>query len=215
MKIIEFLKKVQISLQFVPRSPMDNKPILGQVMACRLFGTKPLLKPMLIQSTNAYMRQWGRWVKDGSAKQICKYCVNRLDQAAPWRFLLHIRTCVCRNWYNPIIRNATFSIFHQICTNNCFLLCLPWWRHQMETFSALLAICVGNSPVTSEFPAQGPVMRSFGVFFDLRLDNGCVNNGDAGDLRHHRAHYDVTVMSTSAYENWPWSALSQVAVSNH
>ena len=23
----------------------------------------------------------------------------------------------------------------------------PWWRHQMETFSALLAICSGNSPV--------------------------------------------------------------------
>ena len=39
----------------------------------------------------------------------------------------------------------------------------------METFSALLAFCVGNSPVTGEVPAQGPVTRSFGVFFDLRL----------------------------------------------
>ena len=28
-----------------------------------------------------------------------------------------------------------------------------WWRHQMETFSALLAICAGNSPVTGEYPA--------------------------------------------------------------
>ena len=46
----------------------------------------------------------------------------------------------------------------------------PWWRHQMETFSALLAICAGNSPVTGEFPAQRPVTRSFGVFFDLRLN---------------------------------------------
>ena len=27
-----------------------------------------------------------------------------------------------------------------------------WWRHQMETFSALLAICAGNSPVPDEFP---------------------------------------------------------------
>ena len=33
-------------------------------------------------------------------------------------------------------------------------------------------------------------MRSFNIFFDLRLNNG-VNNGEAGDLR---AHYDVTVM---------------------
>ena len=48
--------------------------------------------------------------------------------------------------------------------------CWPWWRHQMETFSASLAICAGNSPVTGEFPAQRPVTRSLGVFFDLRLN---------------------------------------------
>ena len=43
----------------------------------------------------------------------------------------------------------------------------PWWRHQMEPFSALLSICAGNSPVPSEFPTQRPVTRSFDVFFDL------------------------------------------------
>ena len=37
----------------------------------------------------------------------------------------------------------------------------------METFSALLAISAGNSPVLGEFPAQRPVARSFDVFFDL------------------------------------------------
>ena len=46
----------------------------------------------------------------------------------------------------------------------------PWWRHQIETFSALLAIYAGNSPVTGEFPAQRPVTRSFDVFFDLCLN---------------------------------------------
>ena len=45
-----------------------------------------------------------------------------------------------------------------------------WWRHQMETFSALLAICAGNSPVAGEFPTQRPVTQSFDVFFDLRLN---------------------------------------------
>ena len=40
----------------------------------------------------------------------------------------------------------------------------------METFSALLAICAGNSPVPGEFPTQRPVTRSFDVFFDLRLN---------------------------------------------
>ena len=45
---------------------------------------------------------------------------------------------------------------------------ITWWRHQMETFSALLALCAGNSPVPGEFPTQRPVTRSFDVFFDMR-----------------------------------------------
>ena len=39
-----------------------------------------------------------------------------------------------------------------------------WWRHQMETFSALLALCAGISPVTGESPSQRPVTRSFDVY---------------------------------------------------
>ena len=42
--------------------------------------------------------------------------------------------------------------------------------HQMETFSALLAIFAGNSPVPGEFPAQRPVARGFDIFFDVRLN---------------------------------------------
>ena len=45
-----------------------------------------------------------------------------------------------------------------------------WWRHQMATFSALLAFWVRNSLVTGEFPSQRPVMRSSDVFFHLRLN---------------------------------------------
>ena len=59
----------------------------------------------------------------------------------------------------------------------------------MEMFSALLALCAGNSSVTGEFPTQRPVTGSFDVFFDLRLN--WVNNREAGDLRRH---YDVIVM---------------------
>ena len=43
------------------------------------------------------------------------------------------------------------------------------WRHQMETFSSLLALCAGYSPVTGEFPSQRPVTQSFDVSFDLCL----------------------------------------------
>ena len=45
-----------------------------------------------------------------------------------------------------------------------------WWRHQMETFSALLALCEGNPLDTAGFPSQNPVTRSFDVLFDLRMN---------------------------------------------
>ena len=40
----------------------------------------------------------------------------------------------------------------------------------METFSALLALCEGDSPVNGGFPSQRPVSRSFDVFFEVRLN---------------------------------------------
>ena len=70
------------------------------------------------------------------------------------------------------------------------------WRHQMEEFSALLDFCAGNSPVTSEFPAQRPVTRSFDVFFDLRLNQQLIKQW-TGDLRLHLAHYDIIIMNNS------------------
>ena len=58
----------------------------------------------------------------------------------------------------------------------------------METFPALLVLCDENSPVTGEFPSQKPVTRSFGVFFDLRLNKPA-----------RRAHYDITVMERNQF----------------
>ena len=47
---------------------------------------------------------------------------------------------------------------------------ITWWRNKMQAFSALLAICAGNSPVTGEFPTQRPMTQGLGVFFDVRLN---------------------------------------------
>ena len=58
---------------------------------------------------------------------------------------------------------------HPVNRRHCHLT-ISWWRHQMENFSVLLALCAGNSPVPGEFPSQRPVTRSFDVFFDLRLN---------------------------------------------
>ena len=72
-----------------------------------------------------------------------------------------------------------------------------WWPHQTEIFSALLALCAGNSPATGEFPAQRSVTWSFDVFFICAWINRWVNNREAGDLRLRCAHYDVTVVNST------------------
>ena len=81
-----------------------------------------------------------------------------------------------RPWSNPTshgiyckwLPRSIYCIFDCRRTFYASLYCDTIRRHHMETFSPLLAICVGNSPVTGEFPAQRPVTRSFDVFFDLR-----------------------------------------------
>ena len=67
-----------------------------------------------------------------------------------------------------IVDSKTNTDDFYACKSSTFQ--LTWWRHQMETFSALLALCAGNSLVTGEFPTERPVTRSFGVLFELRLN---------------------------------------------
>ena len=66
----------------------------------------------------------------------------------------------------------------------------------METFTALLArrMEIHRSPVISLHKGQwrGALMLLICIWI-----NGWVNNREAGDLRRHRAHYDVTVMNPS------------------
>ena len=89
-------------------------------------------------------------------------------------------------------------------------LLMSCWHQQMATFSALLALCVGNSSVTGEFPSERPVTRSFYVFFDLHLKKRLSKkNREAGDLRRRRAHCDFIVMVVLTmvidYDlSWPW-----------
>ena len=119
---------------------------LVQVMACRLFGAKPLSKPML------------------------GYCQLDPEEQTPVKFqstykTFHLRKCIKRSsakWRPSCPRRDALSrsrinMGSEFC-HNCVCRCLghqqayTWWRHQMETFSALLALCEGNPPVNGGFP---------------------------------------------------------------
>ena len=77
-----------------------------------------------------------------------------------------------------------------------------WWRHQMEPFSALWPFVRGihRSPVNSPHKGQwrGALMFSLICFWI----SGWVNSCEAGDLRRHCAHYDVTVCDAHWWTWW-------------
>ena len=85
-------------------------------------------------------------------------CVRDNAKVIYCRYLLLIFSITPRCWVDAC------------CSLSALTLNDLWWRHRMETFSALLAICAGNSPIAGEFPAQRPVTQSFAAFFDLRLN---------------------------------------------
>ena len=68
-------------------------------------------------------------------------------------------------------------------------------RHQMETFSALLAICAGNSPDPVNSPHKGQWRRVLMFPLICVWITNWVNNTETGDLEHHHAQYDVIVIS--------------------
>ena len=65
---------------------------------------------------------------------------------------------------------------------------LSWWRHQMEPFPRYWPFVWGIH--------RWPVTLMFSLI--CAWINGWVNNREAGDLRRHRAHYDVIVMFYTA-----------------
>ena len=96
-----------------------------------------------------------------------------------------------------------------------------WWRHQMDKFSMLLALCEGNQPMTSGFPSQRPVTRSFDVFFDLHKNKRLGNNrrqwfeAPLCSLWRHcnvsPAYYSKRSLSLRAYDTLSWKLIRSYA----
>ena len=82
-----------------------------------------------------------------------------------------------------------------------------------KKISALLDLCAANSPVNS--PHKGQWRRALLFYFIWAWTNGLVYNRDAGDLRWHRAHYYVTVMSRDGNPHLILLPANQHAVGSH
>ena len=134
------LISIKISLKFVPKGPINNISALIQIVASRRSGGKPLSEPMMVNFPT----------------HICitrPQCVKKTSK-------LHINP-LRRKW--PGVPPLKTSDGEGVYTSS-------WWRHQMETFSAKLALCAGEFTGPGEFPTQRPVTWSFDVLFDLGLN---------------------------------------------
>ena len=76
-----------------------------------------------------------------------------------------------------------------------------------KLFSASLAICAGNWPVPLNSPHKGQWRRALMFSLICVWINGWVNNREGGDLRRHRAHYDVIVMRRQGTESCTYAVM--------
>ena len=93
---------------------------------------------------------------------------HRFDEAGRYGFLSIFCNDIIPLVDSFPIKSRPALVIREAVDTGWLLFTCALWRHQMETFSALLAICAGNSPFPGEFPKQRPVTRSFDVFLDLR-----------------------------------------------
>ena len=100
---------------------------------------------------------------------FCSECsIVGYGPGAPWDLWKCSITSHHLCWCNYIpMRNAHIGSDPWKITSLAMQVGVSWWGHQMETFSALLALYAGNSHATGEFSSQRPVRRIFDVFFDL------------------------------------------------
>ena len=76
-------------------------------------------------------------------------------------------------------------------------ICSSWWRNKMEYFPRYWPFVSGihRSPVNSPHKGQWRGALVFSVI--CASIKGWVHNREAGDLRRHRAHYDIIVMDNA------------------
>ena len=127
-----------------------------------------------------------------------------------WCFVLQVlqlsfRGCqtwdyVYPDWVHPT-RYTGISGGQLITVSTLFL----WWRHQRKHFPRHWPFVRGihRSPVNSPHKSEWRGSLMFSLI--SAWINGLVNNAEVGDLRRHRAHYDVTLMYTQfRWSDMPW-----------
>ena len=114
------------------------------------------------------------------------YCqwnhLEYISVESEWKIMYFITYGVCKTM--PILPNSWrhCRYYHHDDVIKCI-------------FSALLALCDGKSPSSANSPDKGQWGGDLKLSLSCAWTIGWANHWDAGDLRNHRAHFNVTVMA--------------------
>ena len=111
---------------------------------------------------------------------------------AKWKWNVVLSTFFCETVLGA--PETTKCLKHALVLDRRSFWTHAWWRHQMETFTVLLDLCEGNSPVSVKSLHKGQWRGALMFSVICAWINNWVNNREAGDLRRHRGLYDVNVM---------------------
>ena len=126
---------IEISLNFVPKGPINNIPALVQIMAWRRPGDKPLSEPMMVSLPMhicVTRPQWVKWLGHFFFKMwfhflmLFNLCAIFLYETGPieWMFSQH-----CGYWWLGALAPGHWSVATVLTTHPCVSRCLrvnPW-----------------------------------------------------------------------------------------
>ena len=176
---------LKISLKFVPEVPINNIPSLVQIMAWRRPGDKSLSEPMMVSLLTHICVARPQWVNECMRPCYRVTCANRMC-IVPIVWLLQYQ------WSNSVgnvlalNHNKTQQRETHVHTKHDVI----QWKHFPRYW--LFVRGIHRSPVNSPHKGQWRGALMFSLI--CAWIDAWVNNREAGDLRAHRAHYDITVI---------------------
>ena len=126
----------------------------------------------------------------------CKHAAMCQDRVGISAFLAYITAYS----YRRTGPNRTQSKLYNFRSHRSMVKCFTWWR-QMETFPRYWPFVQGIHRSSVNSPHKGQWHGDLMFSLIWAWINGWVNNREAGDLRRHLAHYDVTAMNGHELES--------------
>ena len=210
-------------MKFIPKDAINNIPALVQIAPCHWTGNKPLSEPILIIVLKRICFTRPQWVtqftRNDDLIMVLSLNIGVKPPVNPALVSLP-EICASPNTICVDVFGYLLSGLQWSRTQNGYLAvrahAFPWFRASLCYSGKDLKIwdihwhfpssngnisrvtgplCAGihRSPVNSPHKGQRRGALMFSLF--CAWTNSWVNNRDAGDLKRHRPHYDVPLMS--------------------